>query len=72
MYPFNTGIRWAPNLPFQCRSCGYTGYAMIVNKISTAGWIVFAMMLLFCIPLFWIGLLITENKSQCPNCKVEI
>ncbi len=62
----------APMAPFTCRACGYSGHAMIVQKISTAGWIVFALLLLFCLPLFWIGLLIKDNRSQCPNCKVLV
>jgi hypothetical protein len=61
-----------PMAPFHCRSCGYAGHAMIVQKISTAGWIVFALLLLFCLPLFWIGLLMKENRSQCPNCRVMV
>jgi hypothetical protein len=50
-------------------ACGYTGQAMIVQKISTAGWITFATLMLVCLPLFWIGLLIKEPRCQCPNCR---
>lgn len=45
---------------------------MIVRKVSAAGWVVFALLLLFCLPLFWIGLLIRDNRTQCPNCKVLV
>jgi hypothetical protein len=62
----------APIAPFHCKACGYAGHAMIIRKISAAGWVVFAVLLLLCLPLFWIGLLIRENRSQCPNCKVLV
>ncbi len=56
--------------PFQCRSCGYAAHAMIVEKISTGGWVVVVALLFLCLPLFWIGLLMKERRSQCPNCRV--
>ena len=56
-------------VPWRCMSCGYTGQAMIVQKISQAGWITFAVLLATCLPLFWIGLLIKEPRCQCPNCR---
>lgn len=78
MYPYGQypqqGYAMQPAQPaFQCRSCGYQGYAMIVQRVSVAGWIVFSVLLLFlCLPLFWIGLLMKDNKSQCPNCRVMV
>jgi hypothetical protein len=56
-------------VPWRCMTCGYTGQAMIVQKISTGGWITFAILLATCLPLFWIGLLIKEPRCQCPNCR---
>ena len=56
-------------VPWRCMSCGYTGQAMMVQKISQAGWITFAVLLATCLPLFWIGLLIKEPRCQCPNCR---
>ncbi len=41
-------------------------------RISVAGWIVFAVLLLFCFPLFWIGLLIKEEYRSCYECGVRI
>ena len=41
-----------PTPPFQCKACGFAGNAKIVSKISTAGWVVFALLLLVCLPLF--------------------
>jgi|HubBroStandDraft_2_1064218.scaffolds.fasta_scaffold859910_1 hypothetical protein len=57
-------------MPFRCAACGYTGQSMIVQRISTAGWVTFGVLLVTCLPLFWIGLLIKENRCQCPNCRI--
>jgi hypothetical protein len=54
--------------PFACRVCGFNGHAMVVSKISVAGWVTFGVLLLVFLPLFWIGLLIKETKAQCPRC----
>jgi hypothetical protein len=75
MYPQNPnpyGMPQVPHYPMvpQCRACGYAGPAMIVEKISTAGWVVFVVLLLCCLPLFWIGFLIKERRAQCANCGV--
>ena len=43
---------------------------MIVEKISTGGWVVMVALLFLCLPLSWIGLLMKERRSQCPNCRV--
>lgn len=56
-------------MPFRCGACGYTGQSMMIQRISTAGWITFGVLLVTCLPLFWIGLLIKETRCQCPNCR---
>jgi uncharacterized membrane protein len=58
--------------PFQCRACGHVGHAAISTKISTNGWIVFAIMLFLCLPFCWIPLLgMKERKAVCPQCRVQ-
>jgi hypothetical protein len=42
------------------------------RRISTAGWITFAVLLVFFFPLFWIGLLIKEDVRICPACNTKI
>lgn len=59
-----------PHASFRCPACGYVGNAMIVEKVSTAGWVVLVLLVLFCFPLFWIGLLMKDRHAQCPNCHV--
>lgn len=42
------------------------------SRVSAGGWVTFALMLLLCFPLFWIGLLMTENDHQCASCGIKI
>ena len=48
-----------------CRFCDSDRRPYVSTQISVAGWIIFAVMLLFCTPLFFIGLLITEEVRTC-------
>lgn len=57
---------------YRCPCCGTTHLPQVVKKISSAGWVVFAVLLVFFLPLFWIGLLIKEEVRTCPVCKVRI
>lgn len=56
----------------QCRTCGCVGVVGShfghVDKISTAGWVTFWLLMIFCFPLFWIGLLMKERRLMCRNC----
>jgi lipopolysaccharide-induced tumor necrosis factor-alpha factor len=53
---------------FRCGVCGSTAPPLERDKISTAGWVIFAVLLIFCLPLFWIGLLIKEKYRVCAHC----
>lgn len=55
--------------PFTCRVCGYQGQAMMTDKISTGGWVVFVILLVCCFVLCWIGLLMRTKYAVCPQCK---
>jgi hypothetical protein len=57
-------------VPFRCPTCSYLGQPLVVRRISQAGWVTFGVLLVLCPPLFWIGLLIKEPRSQCPKCRV--
>ncbi len=52
----------------QCPFCRQSARTLQVDQISTGGWIVFAVLVFFCIPLCWIGLLMRESKFKCSNC----
>ena len=60
--------------PFQCKACGHVGQAMIASKISTGGWILFAILLLACVttPFCWIPLVAMKDRHpECPRCRAR-
>ncbi len=54
--------------PVTCPRCGSQHMPGFARKISTAGWVVFAVLLVVFFPLFWIGLLMKEDVQICPVC----
>lgn len=54
--------------PVECEYCGSTTSPHRRTEISQAGWITFALLLVFFFPLFWVGLLITETQWFCADC----
>jgi hypothetical protein len=60
------------NQPFRCPRCMSQYLPRIERRISTAGWITFAVLLVFFFPLFWIGLLIKEDVQVCQSCNAKI
>jgi RNA polymerase subunit RPABC4/transcription elongation factor Spt4 len=57
---------------YRCPRCASQAFPTSVRKISTAGWIVFAALMVVFFPLFWIGLLIKEDVRICPACNLRI
>ncbi len=57
---------------FRCPNCMSAFPPKLEKKISTAGWITFAALLIFFFPLFWIGLLIKEDVVTCQSCNVRL
>ena len=57
---------------YRCPRCASQAMPTMARKISTAGWIVFAALLVIFFPLFWIGLLIKEDVRACPVCNFRI
>jgi LITAF-like zinc ribbon domain/zinc-ribbon domain len=57
---------------YRCPRCG-AGYLPIVEKkISSDGWLIFVLLLFFCVPLCWIGLLIKQESRVCPVCHAQL
>ena len=61
-----------PNRVFQCPRCMSQYLPRIERRISTAGWIVFAVLLVVFFPFFWIGLLIKEDVQVCQTCRTKV
>lgn len=57
---------------FTCPFCHTNMPPRSVEKISAAGWITFAVLLTVCLPLCWIGLLITEPERHCSGCGMKL
>ena len=57
---------------FGCLNCGSRYIPRLERQISTAGWITFAVLLVFFFPLFWIGLLIKEDAVVCQTCNLRV
>ncbi|MFL6374443.1 MAG: zinc-ribbon domain-containing protein [Pyrinomonadaceae bacterium] len=57
---------------FRCPNCSTHYPPVLERKISTAGWITFAVLLVTVFPLFWIGLLIKEDVPVCQVCQAKL
>lgn len=57
---------------FKCPYCQSQSPPIQQQKISTAGWILFVVLLLACFPLCWIGLLIKEDYRTCSFCGLSL
>jgi hypothetical protein len=57
---------------YKCPYCGTNRPPYSTEQISTGGWIVFAVMLLVCFPLFWVGLLMKETHQTCSQCRIRL
>lgn len=57
---------------YHCPRCSSQMMPRVVKRISTAGWITFAVLMVMFFPLFWIGLLIKEDVRICPVCSYNL
>ena len=52
-----------------CRHCGAQGSGYHTTNISTQGWLVFALLLIFCFIACWMPLVwMREQKTKCLRC----
>jgi hypothetical protein len=70
--PYGVGAQTPASAGYRCPFCGTTQQPLVEKKISTEGWIVFAALLVFCIPLFWIGLLMKKEHRVCSMCRADL
>ncbi len=59
-------------MPFRCPQCASQLMPYVERRISTAGWITFAVLLVFFFPLFWVGFLVKEDVAVCQTCRTKI
>lgn len=57
---------------YRCPNCMSQFLPRVERRISTTGWVVFAILLVVFFPLFWVGLLIKEDVQVCPSCSARL
>ena len=57
---------------FRCVYCGTSRPPEVCSKISTAGWVLFVVLLISCFPLCVIGLFIKEDYRVCSSCGIKL
>lgn len=57
---------------YHCPFCNSNEMPVIVKKVSPTGWAVFTVLLISTFILFWIGLLIQEERRICPVCNMRV
>jgi hypothetical protein len=57
---------------FVCPFCRCRARPERRTQVSTGGWVVFAMFILLCLPLCFIGLLMREEYRVCSNCGTRL
>jgi hypothetical protein len=69
-------IQYAPpNAGFVCPFCHYQGAPISEKKISGSGWVIFVLLLLFCLPLCWLPFVIDgckEETRRCASCGTKL
>lgn len=70
--PYARPSRRMRGVGFECPYCHTDQPPSTRSQISPAGWVVFVAMLFFCFPLFFIGLLMTEEYKVCSQCGVRL
>jgi hypothetical protein len=62
----------AADANYRCPRCGTSYLPVMEKRVSTAGWIVFSVLLVFTLIFFWVGLLMKEEVAVCPVCKAKL
>jgi predicted Zn finger-like uncharacterized protein len=57
---------------FRCPFCQSAYPPAIKRRISTAGWVIFAVLLIACFPLSIIGLFVKEDYRVCSSCGITL
>lgn len=63
---------FSPAPVYRCPHCGTTSLPIVTKRVSSAGWVVFTLLLVFTLFLFWIGLLLQEEVRVCSVCNRRV
>ncbi|HOV27974.1 MAG TPA: LITAF-like zinc ribbon domain-containing protein [Pseudobacteroides sp.] len=62
-------------MAFRCVHCGTEAMPYIKKRVSAGGWVMFIVLLLFCIPLCWLPFVIDAFKEEerfCRGCGLKL
>ncbi len=57
---------------YRCPRCQTNLLPVVSKKVSTPGWVIFSILLVFTLVFFWIGLLFREEVHTCPVCNLRV
>lgn len=57
---------------YRCPRCNAAYLPIVEKKISSEGMLIFILLLFFCFPLCWIGLLMKQESRVCPVCHANL
>jgi hypothetical protein len=60
---------------FTCPFCHFQGPPIVERKLSQNGWVIFVLLLIFCLPLCWLPFVIDgckEDQRKCASCGMRI
>ena len=55
-------------MAFKCPYCDHEGMPRVEQRISGTGWLIFAILLVFCLPLCWIPFVTDGTKEEIKTC----
>jgi hypothetical protein len=57
---------------FRCPFCRTTARPIVRQQVSTGGWVLLVVLLICCLPLFWVGLFVKEDFRACGRCGIKL
>jgi predicted RNA-binding Zn-ribbon protein involved in translation (DUF1610 family) len=57
---------------FRCPFCQSSDLPEVKRRVSTAGWVIFVVLLIACFPLCIIGLFLKEDYRVCSGCGIKL
>jgi len=58
-------------MALKCPFCDHVGMPIVEKKMSETGWVIFVLLVIFCLPLCWIPFVTEGTKEEirkCANC----